>query len=84
MGSRGVTDARGGRANGFGGLEGPIAHPPLSLAGRDGRAVVETKAALFNYPRSRLDVQRPEEELVLDISKPRMWLRGGRFAGTTT
>jgi hypothetical protein len=48
LGSGGVTDARGGRANGFGGLEGPIAHPPLSLAGRDGRAVVETKAALFN------------------------------------
>jgi hypothetical protein len=48
LGSGGVTDARGGRANGFGGLQGPIAHLPLSLAGRDGRAVVETKAALFN------------------------------------
>jgi hypothetical protein len=44
---------RGGRVNGFGGLEGSIAHPPLSpvvlcVAGLDGRAVAETKAALFN------------------------------------
>jgi len=80
LGSGGVTDARGGRANGFGGVEGPIAHPPLSLAGRECRNKSGTLQLVL--PSVTLDVQSSEEELV--ISKPRRWLRGGRFAGTTT
>jgi hypothetical protein len=42
----------------------------------------QKRHSLISSTLGHLGVQSSEEELV--ISKPRRWLRGGRFAGTTT